>query len=40
MISVKNIYKSYEGLEVLKGASLEIKEGEISARKKLRVSVK
>ena len=29
MISVKNIYKSYEGLEVLKGVSLEIKEGEI-----------
>ena len=29
MISVKNIYKSYEGLEVLKGISLEIKEGEI-----------
>ena len=29
MISVKNICKSYQGLEVLKDVSLEIKEGEI-----------
>ena len=29
MIRVKNIHKSYEGLEVLKGVSLEIKEREI-----------
>jgi len=29
MIRVKNIYKKYEGLEVLKGVSLHIKEGEI-----------
>jgi lipoprotein-releasing system ATP-binding protein len=29
MIRVKNVYKNYEGLEVLRGVSLEIKEGEI-----------
>tara|TARA_B100000780_G_C20953127_1_gene380259 strand:+ start:87 stop:737 length:651 start_codon:yes stop_codon:yes gene_type:complete len=29
MIRVKNIYKNYEGLEVLKGVSLHIREGEI-----------
>ena len=29
MINAQNIYKSYEGLEVLKGVSLNIKQGEI-----------
>tara|TARA_S200000501_G_scaffold355950_1_gene378168 strand:+ start:1219 stop:1872 length:654 start_codon:yes stop_codon:yes gene_type:complete len=29
MINAQNIYKSYEGLEVLKGVSLNIKKGEI-----------
>ncbi len=29
MISAKNIYKKYQNLEVLKGVSLEVKEGEI-----------
>ena len=29
MIKAENIYKSYEGLEVLKGVSLNIKQGEI-----------
>ena len=29
MINAQNIYKNYEGLEVLKGVSLNIKQGEI-----------
>ena len=29
MINAQNIYKSYEGLKVLKGVSLTIKQGEI-----------
>jgi len=29
MIKAENIHKSYEGLDVLRGVSLNIKEGEI-----------